>query len=182
VHVAIDSYNDKRTAFQFGVNPRGVKQDTYRYDDTRRDPDWDAVWDVATTVDPYGWTAEFRIPYTQLRFPHAEEVIWGIQFTRDIARKKELVYWAPLSSQESGTVIRWESSTLSATSEHFLTRQRRTYSSKSSAWKPRPLGAWMKRRSVFFFLTINVKNVRIVLSCGGNLSPACKCGLASNRL
>ena len=107
VHVAIDSYNDKRTAFQFGVNPRGVKQDTYRYDDTRRDPDWDAVWDVATTVDPHGWTAEFRIPYTQLRFPHAEEMIWGIQFTRDIARKKELVYWAPLSSQESGTVSKY---------------------------------------------------------------------------
>ncbi len=107
VHVAIDSYNDKRTAFQFGVNPRGVKQDTYRYDDTRRDPDWDAVWDVATIVDEHGWTAEFRIPYTQLRFPHTEEMIWGIQFTRDIARKKELVYWAPLSSQESGTVSKY---------------------------------------------------------------------------
>jgi len=92
VHVAIDSYNDKRTAFQFGVNLRGVKQDTYRYDDTRQDPDWDAIWDVATTVDQHGWTAEFRIPYTQLRFPHAEKMIWGIQFTRDIARKKELVY------------------------------------------------------------------------------------------
>ncbi|MCY4568143.1 MAG: carbohydrate binding family 9 domain-containing protein [Candidatus Poribacteria bacterium] len=107
VHVAIDSYNDKRTAFQFGVNPRGVKQDTYRYDDTRRDPDWNAVWDVATIVDEHGWTAEFRIPYTQLRFPHTEKMIWGIQFTRDIARKKELVYWAPLSSQESGTVSKY---------------------------------------------------------------------------
>ena len=107
VHVAIDSYNDKRTAFQFGVNPKGVKQDTYRYDDTRRDPDWDAVWDVATSIDEHGWIAEFRIPYTQLRFSHAEEMTWGIQFTRDIARKKELAYWAPLSSQESGTVSKY---------------------------------------------------------------------------
>ena len=107
VHVAIDSYNDKRTAFQFGVNPRGVKQDVYRFDDTKQDPDWDAVWDVATTVDQRGWAAEFRIPYTQLRFPHAQEMVWGIQFTRDIARKKELVYWAPLSSQESGTVSKY---------------------------------------------------------------------------
>ena len=106
-HVAIDSYNDKRTAFQFGVNPRGVKQDVYRFDDTKQDPDWDAVWNVATTVDPHGWTAEFRLPYTQLRFLHAEEMIWGIQFTRDMARKKELVYWAPLSSQESGTVSKY---------------------------------------------------------------------------
>ena len=107
VHVAIDSYNDKRTAFQFDVNPKGVKQDTYRYNDTRRDPDWDAVWDVATSIDKDGWIAEFRIPYTQLRFTHAEEITWGIQFTRDIARKKELVYWAPLSSQESGTVSKY---------------------------------------------------------------------------
>ena len=107
VHVAIDSYNDKRTAFQFGVNPKGVKQDTYRYNDTRRDPDWDAVWDVATSIDAHGWTAEFRIPYTQLRFAYTEKMTWGIQFTRDIARKKELAYWAPLSSQESGTVSKY---------------------------------------------------------------------------
>lgn len=107
VHVAIDSYNDKRTAFQFGVNPKGVKQDTYRYDDTRRDPDWDAVWDVATSIDEHSWTAEFRIPYTQLRFTYAEQMTWGIQFARDIARKKELAYWAPLSSQESGTVSKY---------------------------------------------------------------------------
>ena len=107
VHVAIDSYNDKRTAFQFGVNPKGIKQDTYRYNDTRRDPDWDAVWDVATSIDEQGWIAEFRIPYTQLRFSHTEEMTWGIQFTRDIARKQELAYWAPLSSQESGTVSKY---------------------------------------------------------------------------
>ena len=107
VHVSIDSYNDKRTAFQFGVNPKGVKQDTYRYDDTRQDPDWDAVWDVATSVDEHGWIAEFRIPYTQLRFAHADKMTWGIQFTRNIARKKELAYWAPLSSQESGAVSKY---------------------------------------------------------------------------
>ena len=107
VHVAIDSYNDKRTAFQFGVNPKGVKQDIYRFDDTKQDPDWDAVWDVGTSTDDHGWTAEFRIPYTQLRFAHAGKMTWGIQFTRSIARKQERVYWAPLSSQESGTVSKY---------------------------------------------------------------------------
>ena len=107
IHVAIDSYNDKRTAFQFGVNPKGVKQDVYRFDNTKQDPDWDAVWDVATSIDEHGWTSECRIPYTQLRFAHADEMTWGIQFTRNIARKKELVYWALLSSQESGTVSKY---------------------------------------------------------------------------
>ena len=107
VHVAIDSYNDKRTAFQFDVNPKGVKQDVYRFDDTKQDPDWDAVWDVGTSTDDHGWTAEFRIPYTQFRFAHTEEITWGIQFTRSIARKQERVYWAPLSGQESGTVSKY---------------------------------------------------------------------------
>lgn len=104
VHIAIDSYHDKRTAFQFGVNPRGVKQDVYRYDDTRRDSDWDAVWEVETTIDDQGWTAEFRIPYSQLRFPRADEQTWGLQLTRSIARKSETSYWAPRSSQDSGSV------------------------------------------------------------------------------
>jgi hypothetical protein len=107
VRVAIDSYNDQRTAFQFGVNPKGVKQDVYRYDDTRVDPDWDAVWDVETSIDELGWTAEFRIPYSQLRFPAAEDQTWGLQFTRSIARKSETAYWAPRSTQDSGTVSRY---------------------------------------------------------------------------
>ncbi len=106
VHVAIDSYNDRRTAFQFGVNPMGVKRDSYRFDDTREDRDWDAVWDVGVTVDDEGWTAEFRIPYSQLRFSASEEN-WGIQFIRWIARKNEATYWAPLSGEVEGMVSRF---------------------------------------------------------------------------
>ncbi|MBI1930226.1 carbohydrate binding family 9 domain-containing protein [Candidatus Poribacteria bacterium] len=107
VHVAIDSYNDKRTAFQFGVNPKGVKRDVYRFDDTDQDSDWDAVWDVETSVDEQGWTAEFRISYSQLRFARAEEQTWGIQFMRSIARKNESSFWAPLSSQDNAMVSRF---------------------------------------------------------------------------
>lgn len=89
VHVLIDSYNDSRTAFHFAVNPWGVKQDIYRFDDTQEDSSWDAVWDVATDIQDDGWTAEFRIPYSQLRFGGASVQDWGINFLRDIARKNE---------------------------------------------------------------------------------------------
>ena len=82
IQVAVDSYHDQRTAFQFSVNPVGVKRDSYRYNDTRRDRDWDAVWDVATSVNERGWVAEFRIPYSQLRFTDATRQTWGIQFSR----------------------------------------------------------------------------------------------------
>ena len=107
VYVSIDSYNDERTAFQFTVNPKCVKRDAYLFDDNQRDSDWDAVWDVKTSVDGSGWAAEFRIPYSQLRFPHNPKQTWGIQFGRAIARKDETSYWAPLSTQEYAMVSKF---------------------------------------------------------------------------
>jgi hypothetical protein len=107
VHVAIDSYNDKRTAFQFGVNPVGVKRDRYRFDDTRSDSDWDAVWEVETSIDDEGWSAEFRIPYSQLRYSTGEIQEWGIQFMRFIARNDESLYWAPLRGDDNAMVSKF---------------------------------------------------------------------------
>ncbi len=105
VRVIVDSHYDQRTGFHFAVNPSGVKQDIYHYDDTREDSSWDAVWEVATSRDEDGWTAEFRIPFSQLRFQREEET-WGINFARDIARTGETVVWAPLSSDESRLISR----------------------------------------------------------------------------
>src|SRR5690242_17755400 len=65
--IMIDSYHDRRSGFEFAVNPAGVKRDYAIYNDTQEDDAWDAVWDVATRVDSLGWTAEFRIPLSQLR-------------------------------------------------------------------------------------------------------------------
>jgi len=66
VKLMIDSYHDRRTGYEFAVNPAGVKRDYYTYDDSREDITWDAVWDVATRIDSLGWTAEFRIPLSQI--------------------------------------------------------------------------------------------------------------------
>ena len=106
VHVVVDSYFDRRTAFHFAVNPLGVKYDAYRYDDNREDPGWDGVWEVATRIDEEGWTAEFRIPLSQLRFSGSAEQSWGINFGRDIARRNETVSWAPLSTRDPAMVSR----------------------------------------------------------------------------
>jgi hypothetical protein len=107
LYVLIDSYFDRRTAFQFGVNPVGVKQDVYRFDDTEEDPTWDAVWDAATQVDTEGWTAEFRIPYSQLRFGNQENQTWGINFAREVARRNEVSSWAPLSQGDAAIVSKF---------------------------------------------------------------------------
>ena len=106
VHVIVDSHLDRRTAFHFAVNPAGVKLDLYRYDDYREDSGWEAVWDVATQIDSLGWTAEFRIPLSQLRYSGAAEQTWGINFARDIARHPELSVWAPLRVTDQAIVSR----------------------------------------------------------------------------
>jgi hypothetical protein len=92
----VDSYHDRRTAYEFAVNPAGVKRDYYAYDDAREDVSWDAVWDVATRVDSLGWTAEFRIPLSQLRFPRGAPGAarsFGLMVMRDIGRTGERLAW-----------------------------------------------------------------------------------------
>ncbi|MEJ2186645.1 MAG: DUF5916 domain-containing protein, partial [Gemmatimonadota bacterium] len=111
LYVAIDSYNDKRTAFTFALNPRGVKLDLLLHDDTEEDGSWDAVWDGAASVDSLGWTAEFRIPLSQLRFSNGngngDGQIWGIEFMRNIARHNEQDFWAPVPADNSAVVSRF---------------------------------------------------------------------------
>src|SRR5258708_8357697 len=68
IRVLVDSYHDKRTAYEFGVNPAGVKQDRYWYNDTNSDDSWDAVWDVKVSRDAAGWTAALPLPFSQIRF------------------------------------------------------------------------------------------------------------------
>ena len=93
IKIWIDSYHDHLTAFEFAVNPCGVKRDVYWSKDRRKDDDWDAVWDVEVSMDDRGWVAEFKIPFSQIRFPERESHTWGFQASRVIARKNETSYW-----------------------------------------------------------------------------------------
>ncbi len=108
LHVMVDSYHDRRTSFRFSVNPRAVQKDVLEFDDNKgEDLNWDAVWQVATNVDSAGWTAEYRIPFSQLRFQRAQngvERLWGIQIMRDIARRNERDSWSPWKQTDPGFV------------------------------------------------------------------------------
>ncbi|MEO5590723.1 MAG: DUF5916 domain-containing protein, partial [Gemmatimonadaceae bacterium] len=97
--VSIDSNHDRRTAFKFQATPRGVQADALLYDDTRDDQNWDAVWEVATQIDSLGWTAEFRIPLSQLRYSvpsNGTTPVWGIEFSRELSRRSETSHWSPI--------------------------------------------------------------------------------------
>ena len=109
IKVLIDSYHDRRTGFEFAVNPAGVKRDYYTYNDGDEDGSWDGVWDVATRVDSLGWTAEFRIPLSQLRYPTEAENTFGIMITRDIARYNESDSWPLLDRSRSGIASQFAS-------------------------------------------------------------------------
>lgn len=91
--LVISSYNDKKTAYEFITNPAGVKRDFYVSNDNNEDPSWDAVWDVATKVDSVGWVAEFRIPFSQMRYPPGDEHTFGLMIVRDIARTGQRDSW-----------------------------------------------------------------------------------------
>ncbi|MFQ6045226.1 MAG: DUF5916 domain-containing protein [Gemmatimonadales bacterium] len=104
IMIGIDSYYDRRTAFVFGVNPAGVKLDMYVFNDNSDDQSWDAVWDVGTSRDPEGWTAEFRIPFSQLRFSDKDEHRFGFQVVRLINRLNEEDHWRLMPKDEPGIV------------------------------------------------------------------------------
>ena len=86
IWIFVDSYHDRRTGYEFGVNAAGVKIDQAIYDDGNEDQAWDGVWDVATTIDSLGWTAEFRIPLSQMRYSTERTHTFGFTIDRDIYR------------------------------------------------------------------------------------------------
>ena len=102
--VVIDSYHDRRTGFEFCVNPAGVKRDYYVYDDNNEDPTWDGVWDVATRIDSVGWVAEFRIPFSQLRFGKSADHTFGFMVVRDVARTSERISWPLYHNDQQGYI------------------------------------------------------------------------------
>ncbi len=94
VEINIDSYHDLRSAFSFTISAAGVKGDEFISNDGNNwDGSWDPIWYAKTNIDEEGWTAEVRIPLSQLRFGNKEAHVWGIQFTRRDFRKEERSVW-----------------------------------------------------------------------------------------
>ncbi|MBP2647937.1 MAG: putative rane associated hydrolase [Gemmatimonadetes bacterium] len=105
--VFLDTYRDKRTGFYFALNASGVQYDGTLLNDDWDDNTWDGVWQGAVHRTPTGWTAEMRIPYSQLRFKPGADQVWGVNFRRDIARRNERDYLVYSPSNASGFVSRF---------------------------------------------------------------------------
>jgi hypothetical protein len=87
--VRLDPYHNHQDDAWFEVNPSGSKGEQFN-----GDPSWDPVWDVATHVDAQGWTAEMRIPFSQLRFSTESIQTWGLQIWRYVDSLNEQAMWS----------------------------------------------------------------------------------------
>ncbi len=112
--VIFDTFNDYRSGYMFVTSPLGAKleqqifeegQSGGRGSNSNINKNWDGVWDVAARRTPEGWTAEIAIPSTTMRFGKSAEQEWGINFERNIRRKNEQVFWAPIPKAYSLTRV-----------------------------------------------------------------------------
>jgi hypothetical protein len=117
VILIFDTFRDRQNGFVFGTNPAGIEYDGQVTDEGRGgggmgrggraqggagggfNLNWDGSWDVATSRDDRGWYAEFRIPFSTLRYADGPEPTWGFNVMRRIRRFNEESYWAPIPRQ-----------------------------------------------------------------------------------
>jgi hypothetical protein len=100
--IIIDGFHDHLGRAFFQVNPSGSKSDIIGMGNSCCDNGWDPVWDAETSIDTDGWTAEIRIPYSQLRFSRDSVQTWGLQIRRFIKRRNETDQWSMWTRTESG--------------------------------------------------------------------------------
>ena len=106
--VSLDTRGDRLTAYTFAITPGGVRVDYFHPGDSEgsRDYSFDPVWRAAVAVDDEGWTAEIRIPFTQLRYNPGAEQSWGLNLVRHIPDRNEIAYWALVRRTETGWASR----------------------------------------------------------------------------
>ncbi len=102
VRISFDTYNAQQDAYIFGVSSAGVQFDLRESDFT-----YNAVWDSKVRINDEGWVAEFKIPFSALRFPKDEKQVWGLQLERQIRRHRELVQWAPVTKGVQNYLTFW---------------------------------------------------------------------------
>jgi len=104
--VYLDPHHDHLTGARFQVTAAGSLGDAALYNDTNEDESWDGVWDAKVVVDDQGWTAELRIPFSQLRFTSGDRQTWGLNVERFIRRKNESDWWELVLKKENGRMSR----------------------------------------------------------------------------
>lgn len=117
--IILDTFRDGLNGFVFGTNPAGIEYDGQVTNEGQGggglgpgqrqqagsgsgfNVNWDGAWEVQSRINEIGWSAEFAIPFRTLRFRSGDNQTWGVNFQRNIRRRNELAYWAPIPRQYS---------------------------------------------------------------------------------
>ncbi len=105
ISIGIDSYHDLRTAFSFTLSVSGVRNDEFisgngdNFDDS-----WNPIWFGKTHIGTNSWTAEMKIPFSQLRYGKEADKVWGLQVMRKFFRKDERSFWQLIPRSSGGWV------------------------------------------------------------------------------
>jgi len=104
VNIGLDPRHDHLTGYLFQTNPSSWQGDMSLFDDDNSDRDYNSNWEVRSQVTPLGWTAEFRIPLSQMRFTAAPAPgqVWGFDVKREIRRKGEQGFWVARPRANAG--------------------------------------------------------------------------------
>ena len=117
--MVLDTFSDQQNGFVFGTTPAGQEYDGQVINEGGArsffggagrggfsrgsgggfNLNWDGAWQVRTAISDVGWSAEFAIPFSTIRYPDRESQTWGLNFQRNIRRRNETAYWAPLPRQ-----------------------------------------------------------------------------------
>ena len=109
VVVRIDSQHDHSTSYGFRLHASGVQADSLSYDDGNgSSPEWDAVWAGEASIDGEGWTAEYRIPLSVLRFAGGPDETWGLQVVRYVSRTGEQDVWSFWPASQRGEASHYD--------------------------------------------------------------------------
>ena len=99
--IVFDTYLDEINGFGFFVTPSGVQMDA-KYSSFGEDNEWDAVWESKVAITENGWVAEYKIPYSAIRFPKKDVQKWGVNMVRLIRRYREQSFWSELDPKANG--------------------------------------------------------------------------------
>jgi len=102
--ITLDTYNDRKTAYSFSLSAKGTRTDYYHSTDAEydRDYEYNPVWSGKTIIDSLGWTAEFCIPFNQLRFNEWDKQTWGLNMNQYTPSSREDIYWVLIPKNETG--------------------------------------------------------------------------------
>ena len=104
VGVYLDTFHDRRRAYVFHVNPRGVQRDAMLTEGQGEDASFDTLWESRGQLTPTGYVVWMAIPFKSLRFPSGSGQTWGIGLTRRVPRTTEEVFWPFVSRRMEGIV------------------------------------------------------------------------------